>query len=357
MDPNISGAPAAETPSAPPPSSASVDLAEYRRTKGEPSATPSPAPVDEAPDPEVEGNAELRAEIDKLEAPKDNETPAEKAARTRKHKEAARKGYQTRLANKATRATQENEQLRRENEALRRRAPAPAGREGQPPVDARPAARTPETTPDPKPVFHEWAKANSLDAFIAKHPDHPDHYAGWQQEFRDAVDDWKDRKAESTQRQQARERRVQQANAQYEQDIAAPVREKYADYDATTTQMIDAIAGTWIDDEIGTFLQKNPKVGGEVLYRMANGDAKAAQAAASQGRQEFIAFMADLRSRVTAESAGSGKKPEAAPLVSAAPAPVAPVAAASVASSSFDVTKSTGSVEDYRRSRARERAR
>jgi hypothetical protein len=295
-------------------SDAAFSLKAYR--KGETSSetpTAEAKPAVEAPVVDDDVDPETQAEVDKIEPPTDHETPAEKAARTRKHKEAARKGFQTRQANKLTR-------LERENQELRQRLTAPAGEPARPASAPRPAA-TAEPSTDPKPTFDTWAAKNTFEAFAAANPNHPDPYLGWKAAFDDERDAWKERDAARRDRVTQTERQQQEARKRYD-DLADPLRAKHADYDAKVTDMAQAIAGTWVDDAVGEFT-KSSKVGGEVLYRLAS-DPAATRKALAEGPIRFGAYLVGLEKEFTA----AAEKP-AAPVVSAAPAPHQPVAAAS----------------------------
>ena len=130
--------------------------------------TPKPVetPVIEDPvDPEVE------KEIDALQAPEPEETPAQKRARTIANREKAEKAIKTRLANQRDEARQKAERLEREITELRRTAPvaAPAAApqaakpvtpvyDGADPNDPEPTLEAFGDKPDP---FVEWTRAHS----------------------------------------------------------------------------------------------------------------------------------------------------------------------------------------------------
>lgn len=153
-----------------------MSLAEHIAAEEAPAAAAAPAPVapivdDTTPDPDVEANPELKTEIDALEPPKPEETPAEKAARTKRHKASAQKGLVSRLANQRDRERTRASDLERENLELRRRLepPPPDGTNRptttQPARAAQPAydGRDPK---DPEPT---------LDAY----GDQPDPFVAW----------------------------------------------------------------------------------------------------------------------------------------------------------------------------------
>lgn len=316
------------------------DLDTYRKAKSEglteipnTKALPSTAPVDEAPDPEVEADPELRAAIDELEAPKDNETPAEKAARTRKHKESARKGFQTRQANKITRLARENEELRQ-----RLMAPVGSGTRPEPAAHATRSAATTETATDPT------DPEPTLESVTAKYPNDPDIYARFLRE-QSAWDRRQETRAHDTEQRTAHQRQAAQAAGKQLEAHADHGRGVHRDYDVKVAALGQLLEGHPADEAIGDALAgiDDAKVGGELLYQLASklDDLKTA---IRGGRASLLLFIGGLRRDITA----AAEKPAPA-AVSAAPAPHKPVAAASSASTSFDVTKPNGSVEDYRR--------
>lgn len=137
-----------------------------------PAPTPTAAPLvpavaDATPDPDVESDPELRAEIEKLEPPKPEETPAEKAARTRRHKAAAQKGLVSRLANQRDGARTRVNELERELNDLRQRHPAPptAAPAATPPARAERPAYDGSDPRDPEPTLDRFG--DSPDPFVA----------------------------------------------------------------------------------------------------------------------------------------------------------------------------------------------
>ena len=316
---------AAETPTAPTAPAgtpAEFTLAAFRKgemtAKGESIQPALPAEtkpaVEEPPDPEVEADPDLRAAIDEIEAPTDNETPAEKGARTRKHKEAARRGYQTRLTNKAAR-------LERENMDLRQRLdqPAPPASERRP-ADAAPRPAVPvETDPrDPEPT---------LESVTAKYPDDPDPYARFQREAA-AWDRRQERRQEWAHHQDEQAMaRATQARTKLNQH-AEHGRGVYRDYDAKLITLGQLLQGHPADEVLADAFAgiDDPKVGGELLYRLASklDDLKTA---VSGGQASLLRLIGRLERDITAAAAPT-KDPPAAPAVSSAPAPHIPVAAA-----------------------------
>lgn len=320
------------------------DLASFREAKSKglteipnPAAKPSVAlNPDEAPDDEVENNPDLRAEIDTLETPKDNETPAEKAARTKRHKEAARKGFVTRIQNKNQRLEQENRELRQ-----RLDRPAPPASERRPADAAHRPASQAETITDPN------DPEPTLESVTAKHPNDPDPYARLQREL--AAWDRRQERRDAEAREQTRqaEQRATETRTRLEQQ-AESGRGVHRDYDAKLSALGQLLDGHPADVVIADALAgiDDPKVGGELLYQLASklDDLKTA---VRGGRASLIRFIGRLERDITA----AAEKPAPVP-ISAAPAPHKPVAAASSASTSFDPTKPSGSVDEWRRHKA-----
>src|SRR5215212_8672223 len=101
-----------------------MSLRDHIAAEEAPAAAPVPTPAvvaDPTPDPDVVADPELAKEIDALEAPTPEETPAEKAARTKRHKASAQKGLVSRLANQRDRERTRATDLEREVLDLRRR--------------------------------------------------------------------------------------------------------------------------------------------------------------------------------------------------------------------------------------------
>lgn len=297
---------------------AEFTLASFRKgeitatgTSTKPTVEAKSTPPDETPDPDVEADPELRAAIDELEAPPATETPAEKAARTRKHKEAARLGFQTRLRNRLTRLEQENRELRQ-------RVSAPPVREPERPAGSapRPAVQAESDPSDPEPT---------LDAVLAAHPDDPDPYARLQRELA-AWDRRQERRADEATRatEQARVRATE-ARSRLERH-ADHGRGVYRDYDAKLTTLGQLLHGHPADEVLAAALADidDAKVGGELLYRVASSldDLKAAVAG---GQASLLRFLGRLERDITA---AAPKKEPTAPTVTTAPDPHTPVVAA-----------------------------
>jgi hypothetical protein len=345
MDEPTSAAPTSETPATPPamvPLGQAPDLESYRKARDAglrevPNpAAPQAEPVDDvAPDPEVQANPELQDAIDELEQPTDNETPAEKAARTRRHKEAARKGFATRMANKATRAEQRAADLERQLADARRQTPA--GSADSTAAPATPPARPVETDPaDPEPT---------LDTYAAQHPDDPDPYAGYVRALAkwDRRQEAKAADAKATERQThaARERAVQSFAEQ-----SATARAAHADYDAALDRFSAQIAGN-PREAVLAHVAAQPG-GAELVYHLGTHPEDLRAVLSTRSPDALLLALGEMKANVTA---AAPPKAPAAPPVTPAPAPHTPVGASSTASTRFDLTKEEGSIEDYRRHR------
>jgi hypothetical protein len=322
----------AETPATP--STSTFSLADYRASRENPAPVEAkPAPVDDAPDPEVESDPELRQAIDELEAPKPEETPQEKAARTKRHKEAARKGYNTRLANRAAREAQRADALQQELETLRRGQPA-----GGPPAAPahQPAPKQAETDPtDPEPTF---------EAYAAKHPNDADPYAGFLRE----LNRW-DRRQE--QRQADAVRRDAESRQQA-QDIGARIakraetgRSVHADYDVTLGALGALLRNIpAADQHVAAVVAdiEDEKVAGEVLYRLGKQLDETRKAVTS--RDALTRLIGRLEAAVTAPATPAA----AQPVVTSAPTPHQPTGGSGAASPHFSVKGGSVDIHAYR---------
>jgi hypothetical protein len=311
------------------------DLSAYREAKSQgitevpnPAATPA---VEDAPDPEVEGDPELRKEIDALEAPKAEETPQEKAARTRRHKEAARKGYATRLANKAHSATERAERAERELAELRQQGNLQPGSGPAAPQATAPVARTETTDPsDPEPT---------LEAFMKAHPDHADPYAGLQRDL-----------AKWDRRQEARadqaKQSEQQANRSRADAITAfdthsdPLRRVHADFDAKVNNLI-------LTGPMATVVFGAGELGPRLAYHLASNPDLHRRIASLPAAAQLLE-LGEVKATVSAAAKAAKETP---PPVTAAPAPHTPVGGAALAPATFDPSKSDD-LTAYRQAKA-----
>lgn len=311
------------------------DLDTYRgaRDKGLteiPNPSAKAAPAIEAPDPDVEANPELRKEVDAIEAPKDTESPQEKAARTKRNKEQAQKRVATRRQNEITALKQELGELRQ-----RLTAPPSGGNTIEPRKGTEPAKAEPVNDPtDPEPT---------LEAFMKAHPDHPDHYNGHIRELAK----W-DRRQEAQQADATR-----RADAQRAEDVrtreqlqahATEAAAKHTDYDETIDALDLALGTHPANDLITRFCAHSPAKG-ELAYRLGK-DIPALVAAVKAGRDRLIAHLGAVEAAVAA-----GAKPvESSKPLTAAPAPHTPVGGGASAHATRD-PKSITSLEEWRGSR------
>jgi hypothetical protein len=307
-------------------------LTEIPNPAAKPAADP---PVEDAPDPEVESDPDLRQAIDELEAPKDNETPAEKAARTRRHKEAARKGYATRLQNKAAKLTAENEALRRQIQTRSAPSEQPGG--GDPaarPTGARPAAR-PEYDgshpKDPEPTLDQFGDTN--DPLV---------------EFTRAHNEWTARKAE---------RRIEYRQTQNAKRTEAQTRfvEDVKSFDAHANDLrktdpgFDAkVADLELTRPMWGVITKAGQLGPHIALHLASHPDVHRRLLTLSPAEQLIE-MGEIKATVTAVRAS--KSAPAASSVTAAPAPHQPVGAAASASARFDPSTTTN-LDDYRRAKS-----
>jgi len=295
-----------ETPAA---SRETFSLAKFRES--ETRETPAVPAVDDAPDPEVEADPELRKAIDELEAPKPEETPQEKRARTLKHKAAARKGFETRQANKVIR-------LEREIEELRRAPQAPAGGPTAPVAANQPAARQAETdASDPEPTF---------ESFAAAHPDHPDVYAGFvraQAAWDRREEQRADKRTADASKRDATQRELVTRFGEH-RDAG---NSSHADFETSLGALGSALRNHPADEVVFKAVGAIPDkaVGGEVLYRLGR-DIAETRAAAEQGEIALLMHIGQVRAVVTAEAKAKAV-PTASPVVTNAPPPHTPVGA------------------------------
>lgn len=149
-----------------------MSLAEHIAAEEAPAAAATAAPVapiadDTTPDPDVEASPDLKQEIDALEPPKPEETPAEKAARTKRHKASAQKGLVSRLANQRDKERTRASDLEREVLDLRRRLePTPPAAQPPPqPARAAQPAFDGSDPADPVPTMDQFG--DQPDPFVA----------------------------------------------------------------------------------------------------------------------------------------------------------------------------------------------
>ena len=206
-------APAAEAPAVETPTeettgfdAESATLADWRKheaslTKGESEDPPDPpaeAKAEAEPEPEAEPDDddidEIKAEADKVEPPKQDETPQERSARTRRNRRQAQKAY-------ATRVTRERDEARAELEKLR--------------AQARPAA------PQPQPQQPRAWQPRGAD-YDGSHPDDP------QPKLEDFNGDENEFFRQSVRHEVRREQRIGQWRAEQQRQQAQSVERQQA---------------------------------------------------------------------------------------------------------------------------------
>ena len=206
------------------------------KAEAEPEPEPEPEPEAEPDDDDID---EIKAEADKVEPPKPDETPQERSARTRRNRRKAQKAY-------ATRVTRERDEARAELERLRG-----ATATARPATAASAAGLAPAAAPQPT---RAW-KPRGAD-YDGSHPDDPqpklEDFNGDENEFfrqsvrhevrrEQRIGQWRAdqqrQQAQSVERQQAAraemDRRVDvvtRANAAY--------RDTAPDFDAVTKDVV-----------------------------------------------------------------------------------------------------------------------
>lgn len=336
MDP-VTATATPETP-APPPSSTEFSLRAFREGKPQ---TPAAPVEDVTPDPEIEADPDLKSEIDKIEPPKPEETPAEKAARTRRHKAAAQQGAKTRLQN-------DRDRLRRENEDLRRQVAAPTTTRTEPLKNQPPAEARPDPN-DPEPVFGE----KSLQAFMEKNPDHPDPYAGALSEHNRKVAAWDRRQEirEAAATRQAEDRRAADDRTTAKlRSYATAGAAKHQDYDETVGAL-DALLGDHPANRIIAEFSAESKAEAEFAYQLGK-NLDGLSAALRAGPARLMAFLGATEATVLA----SAKAAPAPPPITAAPTPHTPVGAGASANAGTNPAARPGTNLSLRELREWEKA-
>lgn len=332
------------------------DLSTYReaRDKGlteipNPAATATTS-ADEAPDPEVDADPDLKAAVDALETPAANETPQQRGARTKKHKERAKQSITTRFKHERDAARAELDEWRsgkRAPHSVSQVAPVP-----QPTVTAGASA---ETADDPEPTFKAWAAAHPYHA-EQYGDDHPDPYGEWQAEYQDAKSAWRTRRAESA---AAQSRQAQQADqdakvfTQRFQQAANTLAQASPDYDAVVDPFLAAHTGTAYEPAL-LFALSRVSDPASLLYHLARTPATMDRfiGAARQGREAVLEECGVLRTELAATRSGA-----AAPVIKTPPEPHQPGGSGGSAATTFDVKSEHGSIEAWRAHRERVGAR
>ena len=274
---------------------------------------PNPAAKTDAPDPDVEADPELRKAIDELEPSKPEETPAEKAARTRRHKEAAIKSRITKLAKARDEQKTAREQAEAELTEWRsgRRTAQPTPAPPQPVKAGEPASKTEPTLKDfPLAQFKDEedpyaAQSAALNRAIVK----------WELDQRDTAT------RESRQREQADQESRDLAKAFDESFVEA--RTRIPDFDAVVSQaefprtpatpaLLDLVMRSPVKADMAYHLAKHP----EITTRLLESRTRDALTFA------FAEVQADVKAALKAK-----EKPPAPPTVTSAKEPLQPVTA------------------------------
>lgn len=278
------------------------------RAKGEtydpnPAAKPAES-VEE--DPDVKADPDLAKEIDEVEKPKPEETPAEKAARTRRHKEAAIKQRITKLAKARDAEKDRADRVERELHDLRsRQAPPPQQPSAQ--ADTR-----------PKPTLKDFP--------LEKFKDEDDPYIAQSAALAEAVSDWKWEQREAA---AAQSRQREQADQDTARTVAAhdtrvtEAKARIPDYDAVvqaasyprtpaTPDLLDLVFKSDVSADMAYHLAKH----GETTKRLL----------ASPSRDALVLAFAEVQADVKAALKAT-KEPAAPHKVTAATEPAQPVTA------------------------------
>lgn len=134
-----------------------LPLPDYRKARDEgKTEVPNPA---KPPEPDPEPDPDLQAAVDEIEPPAAEETPQQRSARTKKHREAAIKARVTKLAKARDAERQRAERLERELQQLRTRPPAPnpPDRVDRPTAEAYDGADPKDPEPEPKDYDSDYA--------------------------------------------------------------------------------------------------------------------------------------------------------------------------------------------------------
>jgi hypothetical protein len=271
---------------------------------------PNPAakPAD-APDPDVEAEPELRKAIDELEPPKPEETSAEKAARTRRHKEAAIKQRITKLAKARDEQKTAREQAEAELTEWRsgRRTAQPAPKAGEKPAS-------------------EASKPTLKDFPLEKFKDEDDPYAAQSAALAEAVADWKweqHQTADRASRQREQAEQDDRALAKAFDESFVEARTRIPDFDAVlstaefprtpaTPALLDLVMRSPVKADMAYHLAKHPDVTTRLLE--------------SRTRDALIFAFAEVQADVKAALKAKAK-PAAPPTVTSAQEPLQPVTA------------------------------
>lgn len=199
-------------------------------------------------------------------------------------------------------------------------------------ADGTPAGLDGVDPKDPEPT---------LEQYVAAHPTDADPYAGWLKDWNRWDRRREARAAEATRQQSDQAAHVTEVRTQL-QARATEARTKYSDYDAVV-DALDAALGTHPSNALISRFVAKSKVGGDLAYRLGK-DLERTIEAVKGGAEVLLAHIGVIESHI---SAAAPKPGAAAALVTGAPDPHQPVAAASTASTGYDPKKSN-SLEEWR---------
>lgn len=293
-------------------------LRDYRKS----TETPKPEPkVDTAkveakpePDPDVEADPELAKAVDEIEAPAQDETPQQKAARTKRHKEAAIKRRVTMLAKARDAERQAREAAEKELEDWRsgRRSGAPA----QAPAPPATTESAPASATRPEPTLKDFP--------LEKFKDDDDPYASQHAALARALAKW-DREQEAHAARESRQREQAEAQATTHREALSKsvteARGRYADYDAVVAAA--SFPQTPAADYVRTSIEADPSLYGDLVHHLVtHPERMTALLQARSPREVDLLLGVEVAAVKTALEA---KKAPAPPKVTATPEPTQPV--------------------------------
>lgn len=331
------------------------DLATFReaRSKGlteipNPAAKPAEK-VDEPADvdPEVAADPDLQQAIDELEPPPAEETPAQKAARTKRHKEAGKKSASTRYRNQRDTArtalsTAEAELADWRSGKRTYQAPTPS--------TAAPTTKTETATDDPKPSLKDFP--------LEKFSTEDDPYAAQQAALAEAVARWGARDEHRKQEATARETR-QREQADQQQRDARVAYDKRADDARARVADFDAVAGSYSlppDHPVSPHLYARvmeSEVGPDIAYHLGKTPDDLARLMASPTLRALDIAFGEVQATVKAALKAKKDPPQAPPKITPAQEPIPPVNASAGTGVVSRDPKDIHSVDEWRAQKAR----
>lgn len=303
---------------APPTDDTRIDLDAIRAARAKAVTDPLVIEAPVEPDPDVVADPELATEIDTLEAPKAEESPQDKAARTKRHKQAAIKGRITKLAQARDSEKARADAAERERDDLRARVSADPGTRRA--ADPQPGVKAGETTPagKPKPALKDFP----LETF----KDDEDPYQAQSIALAEAVADWKwdqrDTAARASRHAEQAEQDERRVAETFDQK-ATEAKARIADY--------DAVIGAY------TLPQQHPvsphlfalvtrsDVGPDIAYHLGKHRDVLDRLMASRTRDALLIAFAEVQADVKGALTAAKTPPVAPPKVNAAPEPAQPV--------------------------------